>query len=148
MNDLVIEGCVGRGVCSSVRNACRKSNGIDQVDEKTNEIDGEGGTAENVQNIELQQPSIPSTTTENTTTYYALKQLPLHDPTKLSMLIRELKLLCSFSCECLIELEGAFLDNDEGEHEGGGNKVMLVLEYMDRGSLDNLMSSINVDNVY
>ncbi|KAL7537279.1 hypothetical protein ACHAXR_008673 [Thalassiosira sp. AJA248-18] len=63
------------------------------------------------------------------------------------MLIRELKLLCSFHCDCLVELEGAFMDNDNGDGEeeggsGGGGSgdctVTLVLEFMDRGSLSDL----------
>ena len=60
------------------------------------------------------------------------------------MLIRELKLLCTFKCDCLVELEGAFLDNDNGG--GYGNNVTLVLEYMDCGSLVDLMSSSSRSN--
>jgi len=40
-----------------------------------------------------------------------------------------------------VELEGAFLDNEEDG--GGGNMVTLVLEYMDRGSLEGLTAPCN-----
>ena len=52
------------------------------------------------------------------------------------MLVRELKLLCTFHCDCLVELEGAFMDNDEGS--SGDCTVTLELEFMDRGSLSDL----------
>jgi len=151
IDDLIIEDCVGRGVCSSVWKARRKTpsnDGIRKVESVEDVVDGiqnielhDDKTA-NEQNIELelQQSSSSSAT-------YALKLFPLHDPTKRSMLIRELKLLCTFKCDCLVELEGAFLDNDNGSNGGYGNNVTLVLEYMDCGSLVDLMSgSNNVDN--
>jgi len=156
IDDLIIEDCVGRGVCSSVWKARRKTPSIDNnnrkvecVDDVVNGIQNielednkkDCNTA-NVQNIELQQSSSTATAT------YALKIFPLHDPTKRSMLIRELKLLCTFKCDCLVELEGAFLDNDNGSGSGGyGNNVTLVLEYMDCGSLVDLMSSSRSNNV-
>ena len=49
------------------------------------------------------------------------------------MLRRELDLLCSFRCRCLVGLEGAHLDGD-------GGTAVLVLEYMDRGSLADMMA--------
>ena len=156
IDDLIIEDCVGRGVCSSVWKARRKtpttnSNGIDNDNNRNVEsvedvVDGiqnidlednKCSNTANVQNIESQQ-SLSSTHSAT----YALKIFPLHDPTKRSMLIRELKLLCTFKCDCLVELEGAFLDNDNG-----GNNVTLVLEYMDCGSLVDLVSSSRSDNV-
>jgi len=71
---------------------------------------------------------------DNDSTYinYAIKFFSLRTPEKRSMLLRELKLLCTFHCECLVELRGAFLDMEHDEH---GNTVALVLEYMDCGSL-------------
>ena len=166
IDDLIIEDCVGRGVCSSVWKARRKNtssnNGIDNDNRKVESVEDVVNGIQNIElednkkdcntanvqkNIELQQS--PSSAPPITETTYALKIFPLHDPTKRSMLIRELKLLCTFKCDCLVELEGAFLDNDNGSGNGGyGNNVTLVLEYMDCGSLVDLMSSRsnNVDN--
>ena len=151
IDDLIIEDCVGRGVCSSVWKARRKTHSTnsciggnnrnveDVVDGiQSIELEDNKKKSNNAQNIELQQSSAPPITT----TTYALKVFPLHNPTKRSMLIRELKLLCTFKCDCLVELEGAFLDNVNGNGNGGyGNNVTLVLEYMDCGSLVDLMSS-------
>ena len=51
--------------------------------------------------------------------YYALKMFCMQSHEKRKMLLRELKLLCTTAngdggCECLVELEGAFFDSDEG----------------------------------
>jgi len=48
------------------------------------------------------------------------------------MLIQELRALCRVNCECLVKLEGAFLSEDS---------VTMVLEFMDRGSLDNILKA-------
>ena len=148
MNDLIIEGLVGRGVCSSVWKARRRR--------KKEDDDAENGTAVKQQeqkNVELEKHDNNDNvmmdnnvqnieTHPSSSTYYALKQFPLHDPSKRSMLIRELKLLCDFHCDTLVELQGAFLDNENNEDGGGGmgNTVTLVLEYMDLGSLCDLMN--------
>lgn len=50
------------------------------------------------------------------------------------MLLKELRALCQINCECLIKFEGAFLYDDT---------VTMVLEYMDRGSLDDLLKHNN-----
>ena len=163
MNDLIIEGLVGRGVCSSVWKARRRKDDDDRVvDDKNDNIERiernvvknniekiesnqvkKGGSIrnDNVQNIE-RHPSSSSTSSvaTKTMTYYALKQFPLHDPSKRSMLIRELKLLCNFHCDTLVELQGAFLDNEHEDGRGMWNTVTLVLEYMDCGSLCDLMN--------
>ena len=68
-------------------------------------------------------------------THYALKVFPLRDPARRSMLVRELSLLCACRCDCLVGLEGAFADDGDA----GGQGVTLVLEYMDRGSLADLL---------
>jgi len=157
IDDLIIEDCVGRGVCSSVWKARRKNTTTNNRKVESVEVDD---VVDGIQNIELQdnkkddnaanvQKNIELQQSTTASSIYALKIFPLHDPTKRSMLIRELKLLCTFKCDCLVELEGAFLDKDNGNGNGGyGNNVTLVLEYMDCGSLVDLMSSRcnNVDN--
>lgn len=51
-------------------------------------------------------------------------------PQRRAMLLTELKALCKVDCDCLVKFEGAFLQNDT---------VVLVMEYMDRGSLEQLL---------
>ena len=46
------------------------------------------------------------------------------------MLLKELRALCMIRCECLVQFQGAFLQQDT---------VTMVLEYMDRGSLEQLL---------
>eukprot|EP00956_Cyclotella_meneghiniana_P007611 scaffold10237_cov71-Cyclotella_meneghiniana.AAC.17 len=111
-NDLEVLECIGRGGFSSVWKARRK------FSEKEDE-------------------------------YYALKMFCMQSHEKRKMLLRELKLLCTAAsggnhdssgndsrnnggCECLVQLEGAFFDSDEGA-------VTLVLEFMDRGSISDLL---------
>jgi len=121
---LDIMECVGRGVCSSVWKAARRR--------KENH---------NGQVVGITTTTVTTAAVTTTTTYYALKLFPLRDPARRDMLVRELKLLCTFHCECLLELEGAFMDNDDDEEEGVGSgdcTVTLVLEFMDRGSLSDL----------
>ena len=48
--------------------------------------------------------------------FYALKLFALRDPDQRTMLVRELKLLCAFRCDCLVEMEGAFLDLKDDNH--------------------------------
>jgi serine/threonine protein kinase len=49
-----------------------------------------------------------------------------------SMLLAELKALCKVDCDCLVRFEGAFLKQDS---------VFVIMEYMDRGSLEQLLHS-------
>ena len=119
---------MGRGVCSSVWKARRKQK---QQAALSSSVLQNGEQAANESNALANNNDI--------ITHYALKVFPLRDPTRRTMLIRELKLLCSFHCDCLVELEGAFMDNDnddEGSSGSGDCTVTLVLEFMDRGSLD------------
>ena len=88
-DELEILECIGRGGFSSVWKARRRT---DESDDK----------------------------------YYALKMFCMQSHEKRKMLLRELKLLCTTSsgdggafganggCECLVQLEGAFFDSDEG----------------------------------
>lgn len=133
--------CVGRGVCSSVWKARRKAGdggakGIGPLANNSNdrvECETSSSTASSIMTKE-----------SSAAKHYALKLFPLRDPEKRSMLVRELKLLCSFKCDCLVELEGAFVDNEE---HGGDSTVTLVLEFMDRGSLDDLACKCGNDGV-
>jgi len=132
-DELDILECVGRGVCSSVWKAVRKCR---REERPEGAMDGDGDDDGHA------PPATPTNTEVEAATnpkYYALKLFPLRDPERRSMLLRELKLLCSFECDCLVTLEGAFLDVDErtGSHS---STVTLVLEYMDRGSLSDLMA--------
>ena len=62
----------------------------------------------------------------------AVKQFCLLEssPQRREMLIKELKALCRIDCVHLVRLQGAFLENDA---------VTMVLEFMDRGSLEQLL---------
>lgn len=51
------------------------------------------------------------------------------------MLLKELRALCKINCECLVKLEGAFLHDDT---------VTMVLEFMDRGSLEDTLKQQNL----
>lgn len=61
-------------------------------------------------------PNRVAINTEEKEVHYALKIFPMRDVEKRTMLLRELKVLCgSFNnCDCLVELEGAFLNQEEG----------------------------------
>ena len=54
----------------------------------------------------------------------------VYDKGQASQLYNEILLLTSFQCDCLISLKGAF--HDEGS-------IGVILEYMDKGSLEFLM---------
>mmetsp|Transcript_17060 Transcript_17060/g.25829 ORF Transcript_17060/g.25829 Transcript_17060/m.25829 type:complete len:336 (-) Transcript_17060:53-1060(-) len=62
----------------------------------------------------------------------ALKQFPLNCETRQEMLAKELKALIDVDCECLVKFLGAFFEM---------NIVTLVLEYMDRGTLNTILES-------
>lgn len=64
----------------------------------------------------------------------ALKIFPIQrDVSKREMLVKELKNLCGLQCDCLVGLIGAYFDTDDVS-------VTMVLEYMDRGSLQSIIS--------
>mmetsp|Transcript_29219 Transcript_29219/g.61497 ORF Transcript_29219/g.61497 Transcript_29219/m.61497 type:complete len:437 (-) Transcript_29219:291-1601(-) len=129
LDDLIVEECIGRGACSMVLKAKRKNN-----------KDGVSLPKTTMQNeyVRDNTPNRVAINTEEKEVHYALKIFPMRDVEKRIMLLRELKVLCgSFNnCDCLVELEGAFLNQEEGT-------VTLVLEFMDRGSLDDLYHSIS-----
>lgn len=54
----------------------------------------------------------------------------IYDKGQASQLYNEILLLTSFQCDCLISLKGAF--HDEGS-------IGVILEYMDKGSLEFIM---------
>lgn len=61
---------------------------------------------------------------------YAVKMFNIYDHAQASQLYNEILLLTSFQCDALISLKGAF--HDQG-------CIGVILEYMDRGSLEFLM---------
>lgn len=63
---------------------------------------------------------------------YAVKMFNIHDKKQASQLYNEILLLTSFQCDALIALKGAF--HDQG-------CIGVIIEYMDRGSLDFLLDS-------
>ena len=156
-DDLHVETCLGRGACSSVWRARRRrrSSSCRQQQRQTGEIVEKECEEEE----------------EDDDEYYALKLFSLRDPNQRTMLVRELTLLCTFRCDCLVQMEGAFLDlvnkdnGNEVRSDGGGvaassregssssssssssgNTVTLVLEYMDQGSLADLIFAAKVES--
>lgn len=61
---------------------------------------------------------------------YAIKMFNIYDHAQASQLYNEILLLTSFQCDALISLKGAF--HDQG-------CIGVILEYMDRGSLEFIM---------
>jgi len=151
-DDLNVETCLGRGTCSSVWRARRRSSSCRQQQRNTVEI------------VEKEREEEEDDDDE----YFALKLFSLRDPNQRTMLVRELTLLCTFRCDCLVQMKGAFLDlvnkdnGNEVRSDGGdvaassregsslssssGNTVTLVLEYMDRGSLADLIFAAKVES--
>ena len=72
---------------------------------------------------------------------FALKTFPIRDEQRTEMLIKELKALCSleYECDCLVGLVGAFFDKENGT-------IATILEYMDRGSLEDFLSEQKIYN--
>lgn len=62
----------------------------------------------------------------------AVKQFSLLDSSEQrhDMLLKEIRALCKVDCKCLVRFFGAFLEKDV---------VTMVLEFMDRGSLEQLL---------
>ena len=62
----------------------------------------------------------------------AIKQCSLLEASeqRRGMLLKELRALCTIDCECLLRMHGAYLH---------GDTVTTVLEYMDRGSLEQVL---------
>mmetsp|Transcript_23093 Transcript_23093/g.38042 ORF Transcript_23093/g.38042 Transcript_23093/m.38042 type:complete len:492 (-) Transcript_23093:26-1501(-) len=159
-NHLDVLECIGRGACSSVWKARRTRSGEECCNDRRSHPNAQSSSSSPSTLIEQQHSNIEKDDEEEE--YYALKIFAMRDSEKRTMLIRELKLLCSTSsttannnsigkndntttitssssseqgqeCECLVELQGAFLDELEGT-------VTLVLEYMNFGSLADLLS--------
>jgi len=65
----------------------------------------------------------------------ALKQFPIKSEERKNMLANELKTLAKVDCECLVNLMGAFLED---------NSVTMVLEFMDQGSLESLINKVKL----
>ncbi|GMI12522.1 hypothetical protein TrRE_jg10823 [Triparma retinervis] len=63
---------------------------------------------------------------------YAVKSVQSYDVDKSTQLLREISLLSTLSCRSLVQFEGAFFAR---------NEVSIVLEFMDRGSLESLVRS-------
>ena len=63
----------------------------------------------------------------------AVKQFCLMESSdqRRNMLLKEIRALCKVDCKCLVRFYGAFLEHDT---------VTMVLEYMDLGSLEQLLS--------
>jgi serine/threonine protein kinase len=59
-------------------------------------------------------------------------------PQRRDMLMKELRALCRINCDCLVQLEGALLFDD---------KVVMVLEFMDRGSLDDIIKARKISGM-
>ena len=107
-----MEECIGRGACSSVWKARRaRSNDPKETFGIAPRNEANGLQSSKIQKLKLNE----STTPQNEKSQeFALKIFPMRDHERREMLVRELKLLCSFRCDCLVELEGAFLDSEEG----------------------------------
>ena len=73
---------------------------------------------------------------DETSIFVAIKEFCLFasSENRQDMLMKELRALCRINCESLLKLEGAFLSDD---------KVTLVLEFMDRGSLEDIIKARN-----
>jgi hypothetical protein len=128
-DDLDIEDCLGRGSCGTVWRARLLGRGGRRRRRRRRRAEGEGDDDDDDGDDDGDDDDDGDV---DDRIYYALKVFPLRDPDVRSMLVRELKVLCAFRCDCLVEMEGAFLDLD-------GGVAALALEYMDRGSLADLL---------
>jgi len=64
-----------------------------------------------------------------TSELFALKSFKIYDEERRSMLAKEVGILLSLECDCLVRLESAFFES---------GVVTMVLEYMDCGSLQSI----------
>lgn len=63
---------------------------------------------------------------------FAVKLYKIHDQGRRRQLVKEIRILFSLDCEALVQFYGAFLEDS--------SRVGVVLEYMDAGSLENVLS--------
>lgn len=63
---------------------------------------------------------------------FALKMFNINDKSRRGQLTKELKALSEMKCDCLLNFYGTFLRDGE---------IGIVLEFMDRGSLEILLES-------
>lgn len=61
---------------------------------------------------------------------FVVKLFSMHEDSKRRMLREEVKLLAEISCASIVSFHGAFLDSSK--------KVCIILEFMDRGSLEDV----------
>lgn len=69
---------------------------------------------------------------KKTSELFAVKLFNINDKDQASQLYREIKLLASVECDCLISLKGAF--HDQGS-------IGIIIEFMDKGSLEFLLEN-------
>lgn len=100
------------------------------------EIIGEGAFSK-VHKAAWNKPNsseLPEEQSDDDRVTVAVKEFNLIDssPQRQEMLLKELRALCKISCECLVNLEGAFLHDDS---------VTMVLEFMNRDSLEQILKT-------
>jgi hypothetical protein len=130
-DDLQVETCLGRGTCSSVwrarrRTSCRQQrHKIGDVVEKECEQD------------------------DDNEYYLALKLFSLRDPNQRTMLVRELTLLCTFRCDCLVQMEGAFLDLvNIGNSSNGGDTAASSRQGSSSSSLSSSSGNTSITAIF
>jgi serine/threonine protein kinase len=69
-----------------------------------------------------------------------------HSRQRRKMLLEELRAFCKVSCDCLVQLHGAFLQQPNDSFSNSPS-VALVLEYMDRGSLEDYFLLLRDNNI-
>lgn len=79
--------------------------------------------------------SVHLATHKSTGQTFAVKMFNVFDKSQASQLIKEITMLLSNNCEALIDLKGAF-------HNDGN--IGVILEYMDKGSLDNVLQESKI----
>lgn len=119
IHDLDIEECAGRGVFRSVWKAQQKQQASSSVLKRWRRSCHRRGCKRNWRRCNDTTKQCNSKQWYHTTAILCVMHSnysQLRDHTCRAMLIWELKLLCSFHCDCLVEVEfeGAFMDNDEG----------------------------------
>ena len=130
-DDLQVETCLGRGTCSSVWRARRSSSCRQQhkMGEK-NEDDNDD-------------------VHDDDEYYLALKLFSLRDPNQRTMLVRELTLLCTFRCDCLVQMEGAFLDLvNRGNSSNGGDTAASSRQGSSSSSLSSSSGNTSITAIF